>query len=77
VGLVAALLRLKDKEEAMSFQPRMQRVEGDYLHEMLHKYLTDDEWKVLSDKVCLRAYNKQIEQHEAHIKRLLDQGPSL
>jgi len=55
----------------------MQRVEGDYLKEMLHIYLTDAEWKELSDKVCLRAYNKQIEQYEGHIKKLLDQGPSL
>jgi len=69
---------LTDYEKgALSTQPRMQRVEGDYLKEMLHTYLTDAEWKELSDKVCLRAYNKQIERYEGHIKKLLDQGPSL
>ena len=59
----------------VELKPRMQRVNGDYLKDMLDKYLTDAEWKTLSDKVCQRAYDKQVEVAGRTLNKLLDSGP--
>ena len=56
-------------------KPRMQRVDGEYLKDMLDKHLTDAEWKTLSDKVCQRAYDKQVEVAGRTYLNMLETGP--
>jgi len=67
------------KEEVMAdeLKPRMQRVEADYLKKMLDNYLTDAEWKILSDSVCQRAYDREIDRAGRALSRLINSGPNL
>ena len=56
-------------------KPRMQRATEGYLKDMLDQHLTDAEWKTLSDKVCQRAYDKQVEVAGRTLNKILDSGP--
>lgn len=58
-------------------KPRMQRVDDKYLSRTMHKYLTDAEWKELSDKLCTREFEEDVKNRTEEIGRIVTKGPSL